>query len=77
MKEINLKQVLKDFEMDMDQFVDLCILLGCDYTPTIRGVGPKKAFDLIKMHKNIEGALEAIDSTVCSTFHSYRLTVTV
>ncbi|VDK61293.1 unnamed protein product [Anisakis simplex] len=61
-KEINLDQVLKDFEMDMPQFVDLCILLGCDYTKTIRGIGPKKAFELIQKHKTIENVLENIDT---------------
>lgn len=63
-KEINLEQVLKDFEMDMPQFVDLCILLGCDYTKTIRGIGPKKAFELIQKHKTIENVLENIDTEV-------------
>ncbi|KHN74431.1 Flap endonuclease 1 [Toxocara canis] len=48
--------------MDMPQFVDLCILLGCDYTKTIRGVGPKKAFELIQKHKTIEGVLQNIDT---------------
>lgn len=50
--------------MSMDQFVDLCILLGCDYCPTIRGIGPKKAFDLIVQYKSIENIIENIDQTV-------------
>ncbi|VDK70360.1 unnamed protein product [Litomosoides sigmodontis] len=62
-KEMNLSQVLKDFGMNMEQFVDLCILLGCDYVSTIRGIGPKKAFELIKKHECIENVLEAIDET--------------
>lgn len=52
--------------MDMDQFVDLCILLGCDYCPSIRGIGPKKAFELILAHKSIESILENIDTKVSS-----------
>lgn len=28
--EINLKEVLKGFELSYDQFVDLCIMCGCD-----------------------------------------------
>ncbi|VDK65149.1 unnamed protein product [Onchocerca ochengi] len=62
-KEMNLSQILKDFEMNVEQFVDLCILLGCDYISTIRGIGPKKAFELIKKHKCIENVLETIDQT--------------
>ena len=45
----------------MDQFIDMCILLGCDYCDSIKGIGPKKALELIKEHKNIETILENID----------------
>lgn len=44
-----------------DQFIDLCILLGCDYCESIRGVGPKRAIELITQHKSIENILENID----------------
>lgn len=40
----------------------MCILLGCDYCDTIRGIGPKRAVDLIKEHKSIEKILENIDT---------------
>ena len=46
------------------QFIDLCILLGCDYCGTIKGIGPKRAFDLIKQHGCIEEILENIDLKV-------------
>ncbi|MFH4982079.1 hypothetical protein AB6A40_008788 [Gnathostoma spinigerum] len=62
-KEISLERVLKDFEMNQEEFVDLCILLGCDYTQTIRGIGPKKAFELIQKYRTIENILENIDQT--------------
>lgn len=35
--------------------------MGCDYTDSIRGIGPKKAIDLIQKHKNIEEILKIID----------------
>lgn len=53
-QEIRLARVLTDFEMSMQQFIDLSILLGCDYCDSIAGIGPKKAFDAIKEHKTIE-----------------------
>jgi flap endonuclease-1 len=40
----------------------LCILLGCDYCETIKGIGPKRAIDLIKEHKSIEKIIENIDT---------------
>lgn len=40
----------------------MCILLGCDYTNSIRGIGPKRAIDLIKEHKSLENILKNIDT---------------
>uniref|UniRef100_A0A183CCC6 Flap endonuclease 1 n=1 Tax=Globodera pallida TaxID=36090 RepID=A0A183CCC6_GLOPA len=60
-KEFSLERALKDMDISYDQFVDFCILLGCDYCASIRGIGPKKAFELIKKHKSIETILEQID----------------
>lgn len=43
------------------QFIDFCILLGCDYCESIRGVGPKRALELIAQYKSIEKIIENID----------------
>lgn len=59
-EEYNLQEILQGLDVTMDQFIDICILCGCDYCPTIRGIGPKKAYQLIKEYKNIEGVLEHI-----------------
>jgi len=58
MDVINLENVLNDLELTMDSFIDLCILFGCDYSPTITGVGPASAFKLIKEYSSIEKILE-------------------
>jgi flap endonuclease-1 len=52
--EVRLKDVLRGFGMEMDSFIDLCILLGCDYSQGVKGVGMKRAFDLIKKHGKLE-----------------------
>ncbi|XP_069054942.1 probable flap endonuclease 1 homolog isoform X5 [Lepisosteus oculatus] len=46
------------------QFVDLCILLGCDFCEKIRGLGPRKALDLIRKHKTIENVVLHINREV-------------
>lgn len=58
---INYKKAMEGLGLSHDEFVDLCILLGCDYTDTIKGVGPKTALKLIREHKNIEQILKHID----------------
>ena len=42
------------------QFIDLCILLGCDYLDPIPKVGPNTALKLIREHKSLEGVVESI-----------------
>lgn len=59
-REFDLSKCLSGLEMTMDEFIDMCILCGCDYTNTIRGVGPKGAYKFLKEHKNIEGVIENI-----------------
>jgi flap endonuclease-1 len=56
--EFNLAQILKDLDFSMDKFIDLCILLGCDYCSTIKGIGPKRALGMLQKYGSIEEALE-------------------
>lgn len=58
--QIELAQILDGFEMNMDEFIDLCILCGCDYTKSIAGVGPVKAFKFISDERNLENVLEKV-----------------
>jgi len=60
---INLPTALEELELSMDQFVDFCILCGCDYCDTIRGIGALTAYKLIKQHKDIETVIQNIDKT--------------
>ncbi|RDB30020.1 Flap endonuclease 1-A [Hypsizygus marmoreus] len=56
--EINLQVALAGLKMDMSQFVDLCILLGCDYLEPIKGVGPKSALKLIREYGGLKGVVK-------------------
>ncbi|KAL5512818.1 FEN11 [Sanghuangporus baumii] len=56
--EINLKKTLEGLEMSMSQFIDLCILLGCDYLEPIKGVGPKSALKLIRERETLGAVIE-------------------
>ncbi|KAJ2355611.1 Elongation of fatty acids protein 2 [Coemansia sp. RSA 2618] len=53
-EEIHLDEVLKGLDFSLDQLIDLGIVLGCDYCDSIRGVGPKSGYDLIREHKTID-----------------------
>ena len=61
---INLEKILEDLEINMNQFVDICILSGCDYCPvTIPKVGSVRSYNYIKNYKTIE---RLIESNKCS-----------
>ncbi|OWF35194.1 flap endonuclease 1-like [Mizuhopecten yessoensis] len=61
-KEYYYSKILEEIGLQKDEFIDLCILLGCDYCESIRGIGPKRAIDLIKQHKSIEEILKHLDT---------------
>lgn len=56
--EVNLARLLEQLNITMDQFIDFCILCGCDYCDTIKGVGPSTAIKLIMQHGSLEKVLE-------------------
>ena len=55
-------QVLADVGLTREQFVDCCILAGCDYADKPRMIGIKTAEKFIKKFGSIERVLEHIDS---------------
>ncbi|RDX53414.1 PIN domain-like protein [Lentinus brumalis] len=61
---INLEKALEGLEMDMSQFIDLCILLGCDYLEPIKGIGPKTALKLIREHGTLAEVLKHLREKV-------------
>lgn len=61
-QEFHLNKILEAFEMKHEEFIDLCILLGCDYCDSIKGIGPKRAVELIKQYRNLDTILEKIDT---------------
>lgn len=56
--EFDVGKVLQELDFTMDQFIDLCILCGCDYCDSIKGIGGQTALKLIRQHGSIEKVLE-------------------
>ncbi|KAL9427149.1 hypothetical protein AB3S75_033863 [Citrus x aurantiifolia] len=59
--EFEVAKILEELNLTMDQFIDLCILSGCDYCDSIRGIGGQTALKLIRQHGSIETILENIN----------------
>lgn len=56
-KIIELETLLAELKLTHAQFVDLCILCGCDYTGTLPGIGYKRAYALMRKYGSIEKIL--------------------
>lgn len=58
--EVTLDCALEQLSITMDQFIDFCILSGCDYCDTLKGVGPSTAMRLLVQHGTLEKVLEVL-----------------
>ncbi|BAF13728.1 flap endonuclease 1-B [Oryza sativa Japonica Group] len=61
--EFEVSKVLEELGLTMDQFIDLCILSGCDYCENIRGIGGQRALKLIRQHGYIEEVVQNLSQT--------------
>lgn len=58
LSEYHIEDILKNLEISYEQFVDLCILCGCDYAGKIAQIGPKRALPLLQKYGSIENIIE-------------------
>jgi flap endonuclease-1 len=56
-EEIGLEPTLKSLGVTREQLVDMALLIGTDFNEGVKGIGPKKALNLIKKHGSLEPAL--------------------
>jgi flap endonuclease-1 len=50
--------MIDSLELTNEEFIDMCILCGCDYSAKIEGIGPVKAYKFIKEMHSIENIVE-------------------
>ncbi|PKI59996.1 hypothetical protein CRG98_019584 [Punica granatum] len=43
-----------------DLFIGMCVLAGCDFLPSVPGIGIKKAYSLISKYRNLDRALSVL-----------------
>lgn len=51
---IELQKLLRELGITQEQLVDIGILIGTDYNAGIKGIGPKKALELVKEQGSIK-----------------------
>lgn len=59
---IELEQTLSNLGINQKQLITIGILVGTDYNPNgVRGIGPKRALEIVKKSKTLENVLKKID----------------
>jgi flap endonuclease-1 len=58
---IELKEVLTRLNLSREQLILVGLLVGTDYHPGIRGIGPKKALKLVQEQRTLRNVLAAVD----------------
>jgi 5'-3' exonuclease len=66
-----LQDILMGLDLSMDEFRELCILMGCDYNTNIRGIGPIKSYQLIRKYRSIDKLPRTYD-TSCLNYERCR-----
>lgn len=57
-EEIELRKILEENCITREQLVDIAILIGTDFNEGVKGIGPKKALQLIKEYGSIENLIK-------------------
>lgn len=69
---IDLEKLLEGMKLNFSEFIDLCILCGCDYCSTIPKMSSDKAYQLILEHRTIENILENNETYEIPTNFDYK-----
>ncbi len=56
----SLPDMLTALKLTAAEFVDMCILMGCDYTGRIQQIGPARAHRFMQKYHSIEAILEQV-----------------
>jgi flap endonuclease-1 len=59
-EEIMLGRVLERLGISREQLVEVAVLVGTDFNEGVKGVGPKRALQLIKTYGGLEKALKIL-----------------
>ena len=63
----DINNIKEKIGLEQSSFIDMCILLGCDYTKTIKGIGPVSSYKYLLKYKSIENIIKKYKKLDVST----------
>ena len=72
--KINLQNILSTLNLTYEQFVELCILFGCDYNEKMKDISPETIYKIYLEHKDIPSTLKALNKNLSEldNYSSYK-----
>ena len=67
---INYEELLNSLEMTKEEFLDFCIMCGCDYNKNIPKIGSQTAFKYLKKYGTIEDIKDNLDIDITILNHT-------
>lgn len=61
-ERIQLEESLEAMQLSRDQLIDAALLVGTDFHPGIKGIGPKKALAIVQKDGNLETLLDRLSA---------------
>jgi flap endonuclease-1 len=73
--EISMDDVLKELNLNYEQFVELCLLFGCDYCDKLNDMKPEVIYQYYSKSKNIINTINNIkkDGYDVDDFNDYQI----
>jgi flap endonuclease-1 len=66
---ISFAEVLEGLNLTAEQFLDLCIMFGCDYNKNIPKVGPETSYKYLLKYETIDGIRDTLGKDVSILNH--------
>lgn len=67
-----LREFLEKHGMTREQLVDLAMLVGTDFNQGVKGMGPKKALKLIRVHGRLENVPDEVKIRLAGNYEELR-----
>lgn len=61
---VYLDRLLSTLGIKREDLVEMAMLIGTDYCEGVKGIGPKRAYSLVKQHGSVEAVLAALGATL-------------
>jgi flap endonuclease-1 len=73
--EISMEDVLKELQLNYDQFIELCLLFGCDYCDKLNDMKPELIYKYFMKSKNLVDTINDIkkDGYKVDNFDDYMV----